>query len=411
MEEEEGYCILDDVRTFFEDHVVMGEEETTAAVLFAAMTYMYKVGPTVPRMLIKGPAESGKTTAMNVIAALSANPTDADGTPADLKSAMVEAANQPEDPLRTFYYDEITENYGSSGMNRGSNRVLDKLLRRGYKSRATLGMSSSGSSKRFSIFFPVIMTGITTSIPVDIRGRTIVGSCEAGVPRRYFDARESEAEADDWGASLRVAVMERIEELKDFRARNIDARLSQRKLEVWEPLFAVASVLGGQKWLNLCLAAFLKLALASEQVALSPRQKVVRDIVKVLDIAVTVLPDDSEFAGGQVLADELRRQDDYADIPGITQLIARNLRPLEPRQIRVGHDRIRGYYAEDIREIWEEIKPEMPEDVIIPEEEDPFDVTDGLGDDSEEVFEIPEEPADVSESRSSAGKNTERKVA
>lgn len=380
-QEPESVQHLDEIRRWFEDHVVASDAAITAMILFAAVSWGGGLtGPfvTLPRMLVRGLAESGKTTGMNVTAALGPNPTDADGTYADLQSALAEAAATPENPLRIFYFDEIGEVYGDDGQNKGGNKTLNKLLRKGYKRGATDGRSVSRVSRRFSVFFSVIMTGRDISIPVDIRGRTIVVKMEAGEPRRYFDARESEPEAFDYGQILKRDVQEHMEELAKFRARGYHPKLTKRKLEVWEPMFAIAKVLGGQKWLNMCLAAFLELALASDQVAMTPRQRVLRDLTDVLDSAAFEVPNGRLFAGAEALEKALRDLDPerYEDI-SVTQLIARNLRPdLESRQIRIGEDRTRGYYADDITKLWQEIAPAELKDVAEPEEDNPLALTD-----------------------------------
>ena len=381
---------LDEIRRWFEDHVVASESAVTAMILFAAASWAGGLNGafvTLPRLILLSDAESGKTTAMNVTAALGPNATDADGTYADLQSALAEAANTPENPLRIFYFDEIGEVYGDSGENKGANKTLNKLLRKGYKRGATDGRSRSGVSRRFSVFFPVIMTGRDISIPVDIRGRTIVVKMTSGEPRRYFDARESEPEAYDYGLILKRDVQEHLEELTRFRARGYHPKLVKRKLEVWEPLFAIARVLGGQKWLNLCLNAFLELALASDQVKLTPRQHTLRDLTDVMDTVSFRVPNGRMFAGAEELEKALRALDRerYGDI-SVTQLIARHLRPdLESRQIRIGEDRTRGYYADDITKLWNEIAPAALKDAGEPQEDDPFALTDV----DDEVFPAP----------------------
>jgi hypothetical protein len=361
---------------------------------------------TMPRMILLSGPESGKTTGMNVTVALGPHPTDADGTADDLRSALAEAENTPEDPLRIFYFDEVGEIYGDDGSNKGSNRTLNKLLRKGYKKGAQDGRSRQGISRKFSIFFPVIMTGRHVAIPVDIRSRTIVVRMESGTPERYFDARESESEAADYASLLGGAVREHLREIAEFRGRGYHPKLTMRRLEVWEPLMAVAKILGGQRWLNMCMDAFMELALSTDQVVLTPRQRFIHDLTKVLDRVAFELPNGKMFAGGEALADELRHLDPerYGDL-GMTQVVARNMRPdALPEQVRIGAMRTRGYYADDIRALWERI---APEELRVPEEpavEDPFDVSDGLGADSELVFEDAPLPAPVTVSRSSRRK-------
>ena len=388
--------LLDEIRDWFSQHVVASSAVTTALVLLPAVAWGGgKDGPfvTLPRGLILGGAESGKTTGMQVSVALGPPSVDADGTYADLDSALAEAANTPENPLRIVFLDEVGEVYGDDGTGRGGNKSLNRLLRKGYKRGATGGRSRGGVSRRFSIFYVVLMTGRDIAIPVDIRGRTIIMRMEAADPERYFDARESEPEAEDYSKALGIAVRSHLEELSAYRGLGKHPKLTRRKLEVWEPLLAVAEVLGGQRWLELCLDAFLELALATEQVALTPRQRVLRDLNEILDRVSFELPSGKMFAGGEALADELRHYDPdrYGDL-GMTQVIARNMRPVEPHQVRVGTVRTRGYYSQDIISTWEEIKPQELKDADSAESGDPFAV---VTDDSEEVFEIPPVAASV----------------
>ncbi len=404
--EPETAVLLDELREWFEAHVVAGTSQVTAMLLYAIAAWAGGINGalvTMPRMILLSGPESGKTTGMIVTAALGPNPTDADGTADDLKSALAEADSTPEDPLRIFYFDEVGEIYGDDGSNKGSNRTLNKLLRKGYKLGAQDGRSRQGVSRKFSIFFPVIMTGRHVAVPVDIRSRTIVVRMEPGTPERYFDARKSESEAAEYASHLGTAVRDHLSEIKEFRGRGYHPKLTMRRLEVWEPLMAVAKVLGGRRWLNMCMDAFMELALSTEQVMLTPRQRFIRDLIKVLDKVAFELPDERMFAGGEALADELRHLDPerYGDL-GMTQVVARNMRPdALPQQVRIGTARTRGYYADDIRALWERIAPEELRALEEPAVEEPFDVTDGLGDDSELVFEIPSPPAAVTRSRSS----------
>ena len=50
--------------------------------------------------------------------------------------------------------------------------------------------------------------------------------------------------------------------------------------------------------------------------------------------------------------------------------------PMNTVQLTVDGKRVRGYYAADIAAAWERIRPEDPEDALIPEERNPFEVDD-----------------------------------
>jgi hypothetical protein len=380
--------ILDETAVFAGRYVRATPAQIDAMTLFAAATNAVGQFPAFGELLFAATTEqAGKTTGMEVTAALCANPVSAKGTMAALQSTIAAAGNEPEKPRLVLKYDEIGGLYGESGLNRGGNWVLDDVLRDGYKLGASRKWSVNRSSQEFSIHVPVIMTGRGTCLPRDIRSRTIVITLEPGKPKAYFDLREGLPEARDLAACIRQAVTSRLADIAAFRARGIHPQLDGRKLEVWEPLFAVAWILGGQEWLNRCLAAFSELAIAgTDQVALTPRQKTIRELAGIAAVSgrMCVLGDGTEFMGGLSLRDELRAVDELRDAKerryqgrtaaGLSQVIADAL-PMSTIQVTVpGGGRVRGYYVADILAEWDRVRPEDPDDVEIPEETDPFEV-------------------------------------
>jgi hypothetical protein len=253
------------------------------------------------------------------------------------------------------------------------------------------------------------MTANASGMPSDIMQRCIVVYMNGGIPRRYFSVRESGAEAADLSSALGAAVRANLDAIREFRARGIHPRLDQRLLEVWEPLFAVAHVLGGQRWLNWCLEAFAAIGLDAEEHVMSPDQQVLRDSVSLLPKVAITLPSGREFAEGMALADELKREFRKNEIyatktpVGIARMIAGAM-PGSPRQVRIGEQRINGYYADDITQAWEKMRPPELADARIQGEENPFEVSAVSDDDFDEVFEVPAQPEAVSVSAMSARK-------
>jgi Protein of unknown function (DUF3631) len=384
---EEETCILDEVAEFYDRFVVIDPVKRDAAVLFAGVTWAQKALFTLPRFMFTseetGLEETGKTTAMNVTAALSANAEEADGSYAALRSALMAADGTPEDSLRLWTFDAIDATvFGESGQNAGNNATLIKLLEKGYKKGAHESISVRGTKKSIPLFYPVIMTGKGVTLRRDLRSRTVVVRIESGTPQEYFDARVAEPDARKQGEALGKEVRLHLKEIGDFRADGIHPRLIKRKQEVWEPLFAVAWHLGGQRWLNRCRDAFELLALDSGTQALSLRQETLRDASSVLDkIPVRVIPNGAlvgrQFAGGLVLAREIGRLPGYEEKSdlAVAQDIARYMRPVTPRQVRFGKEVISGYLADDIRAAWEAARPQDPDDATLAEEVNPFDVT------------------------------------
>ncbi len=377
--------VLDESAEFVAKHVSCTPAQADVMTLYATATHALKAFPTFGRMLFAGETEAcGKTVAMTVTAALSANPLDASGTSYALQSALAAASNAPEQLTPTLYYDEISGVFGRSGL-AASRDPIAEILRKGYKQGATRAWSVNRTSEQYSVYTPFLMAGLRNAVPRDIRTRCIVVIMRAGTPGAYFDAREAEPEAQALAACLGQAVASCIIEIAGFRAKGIHPQLRDRHLEVWESLFAVAYILGGQEWLNRCLAAFRELALAgSAQVALTPKQKTVKDIAEVTAASDRkfVLEDGTGFMGGKILRAELLDMDDRRPVKdqryrgrseaSVGQLIADAL-PMASLQITVAEGKRRwGYYADDIAAAWERIRPDDPEDAMIPEETDPF---------------------------------------
>ena len=125
--------MLDETASFVQDHVAASQAVTDAMVLYAAATHALSAFPTFGRMLFTSEHEaSGKTMAMMITAALSANPLDASGTSYALTSALAAAGNTPDQPAPTLYYDEISSVFGRSGLAASRNPIAD-ILRKGYK--------------------------------------------------------------------------------------------------------------------------------------------------------------------------------------------------------------------------------------------------------------------------------------
>jgi hypothetical protein len=376
------YTKLDEMAAFIADHVVATSAQVDAMTLYAAATHAMEAHVTFGRMLFAANGEeSGKTVAMMVTASLSSNPIEASGntTPA-LESALAKLHNEAEKPAATLYCDELQGIFGSSGLNEARGALPD-ILRRGYKRGATKTRSTNRNPEPYNIFLPFLMAGLGSVVPRDIRSRSIVVNLSKGHPKRYFDARESEPQAEKLARSVANEVRRNIPVISAFRARGIHHKLVARKLEVWEPLFAVANAIGGQSWLNRALSAFLELALTeSDTVVLSPRQTVLRDLASTVAKLEDLQGESIPFFGGTELADELRRLNDPLyegrKLESVGCLI-RDTMPVSSQQRRLPNgDRVRGYPRAEILAAWEEVKPYDPDDVEVPEDEDPFAVID-----------------------------------
>jgi hypothetical protein len=331
---------------------------------------------TTPRALWVGEKpQSGKTNGMMVTAALCYSPEDTEGTWPSVMSGLAGYSSEGK-PCPTLYFDEIGTVFGPGGT-RGASHPLGKVLRKGYKRNGKMAWSVDRSKVEFSIFSTFLMTGLKTAVPYDIRSRCIVFQMQPGVPELYFDARDGEAQAESYADVLAAWVKSYRAEIRAFRGRRLGiAKLTARRLEIWEAMFAVAAC-AGQDWLDRCYTAFCELALdESDQPKLTPRQQIARDL------AAVATAEGSEFIGGLVLADELARLDSplYAghSVLGVAKLIGEAL-PFGSQQV----SRVRGYWTADLVELWEQIRPADAIGVTLSEDADPFAVTDDDEDDTD----------------------------
>jgi hypothetical protein len=367
--------VLDECAEFLGDYIAASPEQIDAQALVAAATHAIRYGVTFPRVLYTSrEPSSGKTHAMMTTVSLCSNPMDCSGTSYAFQSGLMEAENTPEAPPVTLYLDEISDVTGQSGL-RGANSPVTEILRKGYKRGATRSASVNRVKVEYSIFTPFLMTGLRTAVPADIRTRCIVLTMVPATPRKYFDVRESEPYAKGLQLALSGAVKLHREDIASFRARGMHPKLTARKLELWEPLLAVAYALGGQPWLNRALRAFTAVALdESDQVPLTPRQTVIRDVA-----AIAAATGDA-FVGGLYLTDELARIDsplyDGRSGASLARLVSDAV-PFPTEQRRTENGRVRGYAVAALVALWgaENVSQDAP-DAMLPDDANPFAVDD-----------------------------------
>jgi hypothetical protein len=390
-----GVTILDEIEGFINRHVHLPSPHNARVMaLMAGASYATTAFPSTFRGLFAGLRGSGKTTAMMVTVNMSANPVDLSGTEPAARSAALGAASVPELGFPTFYLDDL-KMFGESGT--GSTRDFRAdVLRRGYKTGETSAVSRNGVNRPFNISGPFYMSGLEAVIPEDIRTRCIVLWHEEGEAEQYFDLRFAVPLAQEYGRSLRDAVGAVLEDLEAFRGYGYHPKLRGRALEIWEPLLAVARHVGGQKWVNYCIEAFTALSGGSTAVRqLTPRQKVIRDVIAVMD-GPLAWAGRQGFIPGDLLGRELGRLrgDGYEGMNenALLQHVAANMTGIGKRQVggllRRGYplDRMMGYLASDIRAEWDAIRPQDPADVEAPEAVSPFAVSGDDGDDLDDLL-------------------------
>lgn len=368
----EGERRLDQVLKSVRAFVAIGEAEAVAMTLYAAASHTAETFAAFGRMLfVADTAESGKTCAMTTTALLSANPESANGTKYALTALFADYANDGNKGRPCLFKDEIQEIFGRSGTS-GSNNPLANVLREGYKKTATQMWSTQRSVDRFSIYGPFLMAGLGTAVPSDVRSRSIVIKCVRGKPSANLDSVGAEDDLRMTADALGKEVRKHASEMKGFDCEGDVPGMDARKAQVWIPLIAVATHVGGPKWRGLAYRAFEELyGTENARPTLSAEDQTLKDCA---DTVASLGYKAADFVPGMVLSEELRQLDRFKDrtVLSVARTVASAM-PIDPIQKHVpGANPVRGFYARDITAAWDAVRPEELDSFEVAEKICPF---------------------------------------
>lgn len=356
-----GERALNNALAAVQDFLSVDQSQAVAITLYAAATHAVGDFKAFGRLLFTSEIpSSGKSTAVRVAALLSANPENVNGSKPALTSMMAEFHNSPERGRPTLYKDEVSDIFGTSGLNSATNNPLANILREGYEYDATDSWSVSRTRKTFSIYAPFILAGNGASVPQDIRSRSVVVRLIKGRPNVSLDSDGAKGRLLDAADVLASEIAGHHGDLKGFRCDDgtLSPKLVDRDHQVWRPLIGIAMALGGARWTRMAVQAFEELTGNGAKEALSTDQKLTKDLHDVV-LAGGFARD--EFVVGSLFRNALRhlpRFEGWAD-RAVSMEIARVM-PVEPVKRRVpGKDNpVHGYYAGWIMDAWAAIKPE-----------------------------------------------------
>lgn len=231
--EPRGHELIDALVTAICQYVVVTPAAAYAIALWVMHTWAFDAAETAPRLLIKSPAmRSGKTKLLTLVQYLVRNPlASSNMTPATVFRVI--EATEP-----TLLIDEADTFLKSN--------VLHGVINSGHKrENAFVYRMDKGVVRRFSTWAPIAIAGIGNQVST-IEDRSVV----VALKRRRFDENV---------AKLTPTAKAELTKLKEHIARwvidNIDVLgiaepievpgLSDRAEDNWQPLFAIASVAGG----------------------------------------------------------------------------------------------------------------------------------------------------------------------
>jgi Protein of unknown function (DUF3631) len=351
---------LDDARQFLGWFVDASTTQLDVLAAFAASTHVLQdaFGRAANILITSEEPESGKTETQGLTLALCANGWNV--TKETTKDAIRVRYDCPADKVPTIGIGDTVNIWGESGRS-GASHPVTSYLRDGYKAGATVSISRSGVPVDLPIFTSAIMAGLKNAVPKDIRTRCIVVKMRKGRPQLDYDFHEHDGMADMLSAALSSQFRRCIPELRKFRAKGLHPRLTGRKREIWEPLFAIAHANGGD-WPKRMMAAFLDLAMdQGDEVKLTPMQVIIRDMRTAAEIIGTPRIAGADMVGS-LLGSRERMYEGMTE-RSLAMFMAKAMEPAQPFQFRADDGRVvRGYTLADIQQAAASRLPAEPDE-------------------------------------------------
>lgn len=262
----------------------------------------------------------------------------------------------------TLLLDEMDGIFHAGSSSSDSAQALRAVLNAGNRRGTAVPRAANFGNDLvdFHVFCPKALAGLRQlpdtladrSIPVPMSRRRRADRIER------YRFRESRDEAHAIRERLAAAVESRMHKLHDFRIEDRLGSLSDRRLEAWEPLVAIAEAAGGA-WPSIAREAAVAVHEAeAEQSDDSTELLLLRHLRELFGGT-------DRLATSDIIAD-LRDRDDGPwarifdssfDDDGLkaAQALAALLRPyrIESRQLRIGPGRSRGYTRESFADAWD----------------------------------------------------------
>jgi len=206
--------------------------------LYAIHTWVHRYQDSTPYILITSPAaESGKSTALEVLASLVSAPVMENSLTA---SNLISYANDG----CTIMIDEADE--------LGKDKQFKAAINSGYKQSGFVTRKVGKEQKRFSTYSPKVIAGIARE-KMPVEGATLTRCINIRLQRalpgevrkfrpRHPETREVIREIRDWVRDWAETNSARLSDAYP----EVPASVGNRAAELWEPLLAVAEALGDE---------------------------------------------------------------------------------------------------------------------------------------------------------------------
>jgi len=235
--------LLDDVRAIIRHYVIVDSAQADALALWVAHTHALAAAEATPYLAVNSAEKrSGKTRLLETLSLLVARPWLTGRVTAAVLIRKLAA------PPPTLLLDESDAAFKAE---KEYAATLQAILNSGYRRGgcASLCVKAGGDFdlKDFPVFGPKAIAGIG-SLPDTIADRAITIALKRRAPNETiarFRWRDAQDEAKPTREGLACWASANIEALAEARP-DIPSELDDRAADVWEPLFAIADVAGGE---------------------------------------------------------------------------------------------------------------------------------------------------------------------
>jgi putative DNA primase/helicase len=244
----DGAELLEDVAAFVSQYVALPPHGAAVCALWLAHTYVFDVWPVTPYLLVMSPTRAcGKTTLVDVLAALARRPLSAsDTTPAALFRVI-------EKWKPTLFLDEV-DSWLTGKREDGLVNLLNAGARVGGQVMRCVGEGASLDVTGFDVYCPKLLSGIVAPLPDATRSRAIALRLERAAPSqlstlRPFSAYDAPAASPlasrlaRWAADARDG---RSSPSLAVRVPSLPDGISGRNADLWTPLASIADAAGGR---------------------------------------------------------------------------------------------------------------------------------------------------------------------
>jgi Protein of unknown function (DUF3631) len=334
---------------FLRRYVVMSEMQAAAIALWIVHTHGFDAADASPYLAVTSPEKrSGKSRLFEVLEILVANPWKVI-TPTEAVVFRKIDADRP-----TLLLDETDAIFGKrNGENyEGLRALLNAGNRRGTHVPRCVGTSQQLVS--FSVFCPKAIAGIgelpdtiaDRAIPIRLKRKARSEQAER------FRRRDAEAEAETLHINTSAWAEHAVPVLAEARPDLPDA-LDDRAQDAWEPLLAIADLIGGD-WPALARIAALELSTGVDHEDESHGVRLLGDVRTVFDERAVDRLSSATLAAALAEIEESPWAEWYGK-PITATAIARLLSRFEikPKKLRFGEETARGYERDQFADAWE----------------------------------------------------------